>query len=225
MSLVAAAVSVLFVVSAIVAVRGWPGIDPQDDVPRLVLSDGPSARPGAPGVALTAPVAGATPIVLGDTPAPAGAPGTGPSSRGPAGTPAVPGQDAPAETPGVTGAAPSQASGPGPRPPAADPGTTPIRETTGAVAETVRDTGAAVGGTVDTVAPGGGEPIRQTATAVADVVEQVGGGVGQATQAVGHTAQGVTDTAGQVVTDVGAPRLGEAVQGTGRLAGALLGAK
>ncbi len=37
MSLVAAAVSALFVVSAVVAVQGWPGVNPEDDVPRLMM--------------------------------------------------------------------------------------------------------------------------------------------------------------------------------------------
>src|SRR5687767_4215797 len=115
MSLVAAAVSALFVVSAVIAVQGWPGVDPEDDVPALVLSDVPLPSAPAPDTATTASAPGtpdaATPIVLagGPTPATAGdgdgagtgtgtgtgdgpGTGTGDSTGGPAaGGPAAPG--------------------------------------------------------------------------------------------------------------------------------------
>ncbi|HEV2999597.1 MAG TPA: hypothetical protein VGW75_02565, partial [Solirubrobacteraceae bacterium] len=52
MSLVAAAVSALFVVSAVIAVQGWPGVDPEDDVPSVVLSGGlPAAQAATPAAA------------------------------------------------------------------------------------------------------------------------------------------------------------------------------
>lgn len=227
MSLVAAAVSLLFVVSAIVAVRGgWPGIGPQDDAPGLVLTDSPSGRPAPAGVTVApaAATAGDATVVLGREAGP-GAARRG-SSRGPSNTPDVPGQNGPGTTAPVGGSAPSQGTAPAAQtPPSTPPGTSPslVRDTTTAVGETVRDAGNAVGGTVDTVAPGGGEPIRNTANTVADAVEQVGGAVQNTTQNVGRTAQPVTDTAGQAVSDLGAPRLGNAVQDTGKAVTGLLG--
>ncbi|MDQ3739597.1 MAG: hypothetical protein M3389_01515, partial [Actinomycetota bacterium] len=68
MSLVAAAVSALFVVSTVIAVQGWPGVDPENDVPNLVLAeDVPlaenAAAPTGAGAAPAAPAPAA--IVLG----------------------------------------------------------------------------------------------------------------------------------------------------------------
>ena len=192
---VAAAVTVLFVLSAVVAVRGWPGIDPEDDVPRVTLADAARASsPDAP-VAAGAPVAaaasaaGPAPIVLGgagDAPAPSRSGGT---SRRPATGDAapVPATGGPAATPQPGTSAPAPV-GDAPIAPGAP------------LADAIRDTGDTVGGVTDPVAPGSGQAVTQATDTVADTVDGPGRIVEKAAQGdVAGTVDEVTGTAGGLV--------------------------
>jgi hypothetical protein len=203
MSLAAAAVAGLFLFSAVVAFTGWPGFDPDDDVPAVTLSQSLPSASGAADAAGTGPLAAAaaaagaaTPIVLGG--GGAGATGTGdvagdgPTARIPAtrrdGAAPSPGAAAP---PATGAAAPQTSSQPQPGSPAS-----PVEQITSNVGRTIRDTGSSAGAVTDQVAPGTGEPVRQTTGQVAETVE----GVGQAAGAVTRgDVSGATERAGQTV--------------------------
>ena len=202
--LVAAAVTVLFVLSAVVAVRGWPGIDPENDVPRVTLADalarvlGRRRRPAARPVAVAA-----SPARRGaDRPRRRSRPAvttTGARRRAavarrarrqttlpPARTPG------PAPAPGAAGSA-SRRSFPG------DPAAP--QDAGRPVAETIRDTGEAVGGVTDPVAPGSGQAVTQVTDAVADTVD--GDGQGRRDRRPRATSGGAvektTDTVGTLL--------------------------
>ncbi|HWT93204.1 MAG TPA: hypothetical protein VN238_09430, partial [Solirubrobacteraceae bacterium] len=60
LSLVAASVTLLFLLSAVVAVRGWPGMDPDDDVPAVELTAAlPSSSSGGASSGAASGTAGA----------------------------------------------------------------------------------------------------------------------------------------------------------------------
>jgi hypothetical protein len=173
--LVAAAVTALFILSAVVAVRGWPGIDPENDLPRVTLAESSLASADA-AVPAGGPVAAATsagapdPIVLGGAP-----------SGGEGASEAAPRRSA-TRRPAATG----DGTAPGPAAPSPQAGTTsPSAPGAGApapagspVAETIRDTGETAGGVTDPVAPGSGPAVTQVTDTVADTV----GGTGRAVE-------------------------------------------
>jgi hypothetical protein len=199
MFLVAAAVAALLIFSTIVAVRGWPGLDPDDDVPALTLSQslpgaGSAGAGSSPVVAAAAIAAGtaASPIVLGGTAGGTAGAGAGDGAGGP--TARIPGgrrTQAPAA--GVPVAAPAPAGqqaapAPAATAPAPQPQPSPVGQATTGVGRTVRDTGAAVGTVTDGVLPGAGAPVREATGVVAGTVEQVPGAV---QQSVGNAGQAV----------------------------------
>ena len=216
MSLVAAAVSLLFVLSTVVAVRGWPGIDPEDDVPRLVLSDRISTPSGGDGGAVTTPTAAAADAGDGAGAIVLGAPGAGatagrttaggpPARRTPGGSPRN-GQGGSANRGPATSAPSSSApAAPGPA-----SGPAPIESSpTAPAADAVRDTGDALAPATDPVSPG---TAQSTTDDVADAIE--GGGrvaeqvlpqaapvVERTAEAVGTTAQPVADAVGALTGD------------------------
>ena len=202
LSVVAASVTLLFLLSAIVAVKGWPGIDPDDDVQRVTLADARLA-PGVPapageGVVAVAAAAGdSAPVVLGGAdprpsaptrrdrgddgggdrggPAPGGAPvaGEGPSVSRP-GAPAA----------GAPAPAPSRDAGSGtarPAPaPAQRPG--PVEQVSSGVGDAVQDAGEVAGDTVEPVAPGTAPVVTQVTDTVAETVESTGKAVDDVTE-------------------------------------------
>src|SRR5688500_6739027 len=88
MSLIAAAVSALFVLSTVVAVNGWPGIASDDDLGSITLSRELAAADGgtpAPVATAAAAAAAGDAIVLGAGAGGAATPGTGGVRRGAAG--------------------------------------------------------------------------------------------------------------------------------------------
>jgi hypothetical protein len=208
--LIAAAVVALFVVSAVVAVRGWPGIDPENDVPRVTLADGRAlgdADAGGP-VAVTA-TAGTTPIVLGgagtpgattrtrgdrvDRSGPGSAPVSQPSLPATPGAPAPAGQPQPsagADRPASTSNAPAPATGDGGdtgRPAPATPGST-VTQVTDGVADTVQGVGNTVGGPVQQTTERAGEAVRNTGSAVDSATQ---GDVAGAVDSVGKAVDGL----------------------------------
>jgi len=197
LSLVAAAVSVLFVFSAVVAVKGWPGMDPDNDVPTLVLSGAlpPAAEGAGTGATEASPAAGAgdrdpEPIVLGGS-------DRADADRGAARRDGGGGPDArvPARTPG-SGDAPSASGGSGggqPSPGQPTPSTGTVGDETGsspAPAPAVTDTaagvveggGQAVGGATETVAPPVSGAVESVTGDAGGAVQDTGAAVDSATQ-------------------------------------------
>lgn len=193
--LVAAAVTVLFVLSAIVAVRGWPGIDPEDDVPQVMLAEAGLA--GAAGMtpagdtplAVAASAGDATPLVLG---APAGAGGDAggtaaprrPGARGD-GTPGAGGTTTSGTAGGSAPARPASPSASAPAAPSASP------PPASALAGAIREAGDQLGGAVDPVAPGTGPPVTQVTDTVAGTVD--------GTERTAREAHGTADAAGSLL--------------------------
>jgi hypothetical protein len=229
LSLVAASVAALFLLSAVVAVRGWPGINPSDDVPHVTLADAQltNADDGAAVAVAASAGAGLAPIVLGGAD-PAAGDGTSARSRrgGRADRTsrvAMPGQGA---RPTLVGGIPP-AGGPGASQPAGQPSRPRpnlVNDTTSGAAEVIRDTGSDAGNTTEPAAPGSGSAATQVAGAVADTVDDAGraaaGGAGQAV--TDSTADAVRDT-GQAVDKVTAGDVGGAVDEVTSAVGGLLG--
>jgi hypothetical protein len=219
--LVAAAVVALFVLSAVVAVRGWPGIDPEDDVPQVTLADGRAASPGGDAadgtpVAVAAALDGTTPIVLGG----AGAPGASPDARGRTrrdggrGTGDVDQTPAPSPAPG--GSATPQAGG--------SPGAPSTPSTPGSpLADAIRETGDGVAGTTDPVLPGSGSAVTQVTDTVADTVEGGGQAAGGAVQQVTERSGQAVRTTGSAVEGVAGGDVAGAVENVGKAVDGLLG--
>jgi hypothetical protein len=233
MSLVAAAVSILFVFSTIVAVRGWPGIDPEDDVPGLVLSESVQAADDAAAPAVATPVAAAPgaapgPIVLGGPdatgndgtaspprtaaggPSPGGDGGAGGDVTGDAGTPA-------------SGSAPSSAAPPAGGGGGGGGGTGDQPTLTQPAADAIRDTGSAAAQTGDQVAPGAGPPVQQVTDDVADTVEGAGAGVGAVVDEAGRRTGSAVENTGAAVENVGKGDVEGAVKSVNDVVGSLLG--
>ena len=226
MSLVAAAVSALFVLSTVVAVQGWPGIATEDDLGSVTLSrELAAAETGAPAAATpaAAPTAGA--IVLGAGTGAAASPGTPGTTGGrrDGAVPAAPGTGAAPGVPGVdpgarSGAVPSSApSGGGATGTQARPDT-PASSPTAPVADAIRDTGRDLGTTTEPVVPGSGSAVQQTTDAVADVVEGGGSVVQQVIPPAAPVVGEVSERTGTAVRDTGS-----VVDGATSAVGSLLG--
>jgi hypothetical protein len=234
--LVAASVAVLFVVSAIVSVRGWPGMDPADDVPHVRLAEAPG-RDGAPhgdagAVAVSAANGDAVPIVLGGSAAPApaaAAPGDGSPRRGSERSRQVAPTDGDGQAPAVR--APVRERGPaaaGNAPelpsPTTRPRPTPAATVTTPAADAIRDRGEDAADAADEVVPGTGRSVRDVTDAVAGTVQDTGQAVGGPVEKVTDRTSGTVQEAGQAVDSVTKGDVGAAVEHVTDAVGALLGA-
>jgi hypothetical protein len=201
MSLVAAAVSLLFVLSTVVAVNGWPGIDPDNDVPRIRLSDAFNTTGGAsdvqPAAAATPGAVIAAPIVLG-----ASGLGTAATARGQRGDGGR-GASTPSGTNPARSAAPSTTPTPAGSTPAPSQPSNGGGGPSNPVAETVRDTGNVVGEAAKPVSPTASSVVTQTTDSVADTVEGTGPRVGEAVPPAAPVVDDVTGRAGEAVRQTG----------------------
>lgn len=228
LSLVAASVTVLFALSAVVAVRGWPGMDPDDDVSAVVLAEArlasgetTSAPAGADGevaaVAASVPAAIVLPAAAPERPSRGtrsgtaqrtGAPseGSGPQSGG--------GDDG-------RGAEPGAQPGTGSAPAGGEPGT-------GGAGQQPQPGGASQQPAPGGAAPGAGTPgrprpvtsgvsdtVRNVGTTAGGVVDRVAPGTGQAVRDTTSSVADTVDQTGQAVTDV-TGRVPGVVENTGQ---------
>jgi hypothetical protein len=242
LSLVAASVTVLFALSALVAVRGWPGIAPDGDGDRVTLADARLASAptgggdGAPGLAPAS-----APIVLGGRAEPAAAGSDAPSRprRGRTGGArrigiTSPGGPAPAgRTPSAPATGPGAAAAPAPSSGGRTSGgsgeqaprAAPVEEVTDTAARTVRGAGDAVGDTTDEVAPGAGEPVRRTTDRAAQAVQNAGKAADQAVQNVTGRVGGAVEHAGKGVGNAAKGDVEGAVKNVAGAVDGLLGGK
>lgn len=186
MSLVAAAVSALFVVSAVIAVRGWPGIAPSQDAGApLVLDEGDALPGGAP----AAPAEQAPILLASDDTTPVTARQL-PLRRAPR-----------LHRPGRTRPSPDTTGGISSPAPAATPEVP-------SVTRPIRDPVDQAGDALEPAAPGSGGVVGGPTDAVGDTVAGIGAGVGGVVEPVAprssRSIEDVTSAVGETVTDAGA---------------------
>lgn len=183
-SLAAAGALALLVVSAVIALEGFPGMNPDAGGRRLAVADltVPTSDPTAAAVAPDRVIAADPEPAV---PRPAAAPGAAGGGQEPPVASPVPVDPGSGDTP-PGGPGPGGGGGPGPGPgpvtrPDEDPDRfplplpdDPVRDLTGTTGGLVGDTGEDLGGLVDRILPGSGKLVRGTTAVLDGTVRETG---------------------------------------------------